>query len=92
MVAEVIYWGSLPGTNDDSIVGYEFDNLVDAINFYNGSIKQPFSTQYVAYVQLVEYRSGHKEYRKNPGYKPSRDNSSDWNREYQHQSAMGGNY
>lgn len=82
MMFAVNHWGSKPGTNDDCHDGSDFQTLGEAQAAY-----QTAPPAYVAWVEL-DGPGVHCE-RKNPAYKPTRDDLDDWRREIAQQAGMG---
>jgi len=90
-------WGSHPDEgNDDLWTGTEpfRADETDARAFFKGfSPTEGSSTMYLVLVKLDAEKSNVGDpvaYRRNPGYRKTKDDLSDWNREIAMQAGMGG--
>jgi len=78
----VNHWGSHPDDeNDDCFTGWDFDTLDSAEQCFR---KDPDSS--VMYIELDG--PDVNQVRKNPNYRPSRDDDSEWQRERAMQAGM----
>lgn len=78
----VNFWGSEPGTNDDCWCGEDFDSFDDAVIEFN----KECDDKDVAWIEL----DGPGIYfsRKNPSFKESKKDSSEWKREIAMQAGI----
>jgi hypothetical protein len=88
----VSHWGSHPDEeNDDCFTGEDFDSLEEAIEAFHADPGDS-SVKYIELDGLEDSElSKHgisSRYRKNPNYRKTRDDDSDWKRENAMQAGM----
>lgn len=83
----VNYWGSYPGENDDLNQGFDFTSSAPARELFDSEITSPSMRACTAYIELTG--PGVYELRKNPHFRPSKDDYSDLRREQAMQAGMG---
>lgn len=94
LFVSVLFWGSHPDKdNDDCWTGRDFYSKEDAIAFYKRALDSKWccnSTEYVE-IDLSDEdlkAAGIQRLTKNPKFKPSKDDDSDWKRESAMQAGM----
>jgi hypothetical protein len=93
MKYSVNQWCSHPSLNNDDLnTGEDFDDINEAIACFNGNFKS-----YIEYVELIGLEGDqfndllpHGCIRKNPDFRPSKDDDGEWKREQAIQAGMSG--
>ena len=91
----VNFWSSHPDQdNDDCVTGDDYATMKTALAEFNKPITSDYFNRSVAYIQAngVDVNTGEMidVVRKNPDYRPMRDDYDDWQREIAMQAGMMG--